>query len=218
MNAYIDLMPTKCRAALQRRARVRMWVGAYASTAAILISLYAAFTAGRQAQLRELADLNNQVELNWSRDHEVQTLMTDIETLENDIRRYDRLAWPLQISDVLQCVAGLTPAEVTLTSLAVVPKTERARRSKTDADDRAWLAIELEGVAARDGVVAELVRSLEGRALFKTVSLDYARPADVDGVDARRFRVTGLIDLKASYKFFDAPATSTAVVQEEVAP
>ena len=210
MNACVDLMPMACRAALQRRARVRMWVGAYASTAAVLISLYAAFTAGRQAQVRELTELNNQVELNWSRNHEVQELMTELESLELDIKRYNRLAWPLQVSSVLQCVAGIVPREATLTSVAVIPKSERSRRARQGSDTAPLLGVEVEGVAKHDSAIAAFVKSLESQQLFNAVSLDFARPADVDGIEARRFRVTATIALDKNYKFLDVQTRASA--------
>ncbi len=217
MNANIDLMPAKCRAVLQRRARVRIWVGVYTSSAALLISAFATFTAGRQAQLRELTELNNLVELNWSRDHEVQGLMDTLETLEGDIKRYNRLAWPLQVSDVLQCVSSMVPDAATLTSLAVVPQLNHSRRGQggTTSEPRELLALEIEGVASRDTVVAQLVKKIESDTLFQSVTLDFARPTEIDGIEARRFRITATIDLNATYRFFDQKSPRMTAVDGE---
>ena len=49
--------------------------------------------------------------------------------------------------------------------------------------------------------MAQFVSGIDEHPLFSEVSMDYARFRDVDGVEAREFRVTLKIDMSARYEF-----------------
>lgn len=198
----VDLMPASCKAAFARRARVRRWVGVYVITLAALAASYAAATSGIRAQRAEARTLAEQVHLNWTRNEEAQRLLAEIALVEQNIRRYTRLAWPVNASDVVSAVGQALPRESTLTRLTMAPRSER-RRAGDDEERSPTLAIELEGVAKSDVVVASIVASFESHPLFATVKLDYARPTEVDGVAAREFRVTATVDLGKRYRFVE---------------
>ena len=141
------------------------------------------------------------------RNEEAQALVREINDLEHVIRRYNKLAWPIRVSEVMDVLGTLTPDAVTLRSLTMTPRELRKRGATPSEEEKETLLIvELEGVAPNDAEVAVMVSGLEGHELFSKVSLDFTRSAEVEGQGAREFRVTSVIDLDARYEFVAAGA------------
>ena len=59
--------------------------------------------------------------------------------------------------------------------------------------------IEIAGIAPDDFDVASFVAGLQSHALFSSITVDYARKANVGVASAREFGVTCEIDLEANY-------------------
>ena len=209
MRGRWDLMPESCRAAFSRRRRVRRWAGSYSMTIVLVVTVIVGLVVGNRAKEREREALADQVGVHLMRNEEARTLLEEIRELESSIARYNRLAWPVRVSDAVGVLVPVIPESTTLTSLTLVPREERvepeapSRRKKGDEkpQTRMFLAIEIEGVAVDDLDVARLVSVLDEDPLFSTVSLDYARSREVDGLDARAFRLSCEIDLNRRYSF-----------------
>ena len=146
--------------------------------------------------------------------------------LEGSITRFNRLAWPVRVSDAISVLCPQIPSSVTLTSITFVPHEDKPRASRKKKnkkgddgaaeEEKRYIAIEIEGMAVDDLDVATLVSALEGHSLFSRVSLDYSRPRDVDGLDARGFRLSCRIDLMRRYAFVDSGSGEEAVAVSDV--
>lgn len=210
MRGRWDLMPESCRLVFSRRRRVRQWLVIYALTLAVLSSMIAGLLWNNAAREKERDALSDQVEIHWMRNEEARDLLGQIRDLESSIARFNRLAWPVRISDVIGVLEPVIPESTTLTSLTFVPRQERVvtpapdkkkGHRKQQEEQRSLLAMQIEGVARDDLDVARLVSALDDHPLFATVSLEFARSASVDGVDARAFRLGCEIDLDKRYSF-----------------
>lgn len=212
MSVQIDLIPQSCRVALGRRARVRRWIGAYALGIGAVIAAYASTAASEGVRARELDALRREVRLKWEQNEEAQKLWKQIQELEDTIARYERLAWPVRVTDVIASIAEQLPESISLTSLTLTPRQEstatagrgRGKDKKNEPQSRTILAIEVEGLAPTDLELSHFVSGIEAHPVFRNVVLDFARSRSVDGVDARSFRVTCEVDLSARYTFVDA--------------
>lgn len=210
MSVQIDLIPMSCRVALGRRARVRRWIGVYALGIGAVIAAGVSTAATESSHARERDALQREVRLKWEQNEEAQRIWKQIQDLEATIARYERLAWPLRVTDVIAAIGEQLPKSLSLTSLTLTPRTEtlgrgpRAKEKKPEQQSRTLLAIEIEGVAPSDLTLSQFVSGIEAHPVFRSVVLDFARSRQVDGVDARMFRVTCEVDLSARYKFVDA--------------
>jgi len=213
MSGQIDLIPASCRAALGRRARVRGWICAYSGAVLVLGAAFMVVRAGEPRLAVEKSRLEAEVQQKWLQNAEVQRLVGSINELSGHIARYDRLAWPVRISDVIAALGEQIPDSLTLTSLTLTPRHEGGRvvRSKPkpgakateEPAARSVLAVEIEGIAPDDFALALFVSGIEAHPLFKSVALDYARSRVVDGRESRGFRVTSEIDLSVQYAFIE---------------
>lgn len=208
MSLFVDFTPAEFRAAMRRRAQIRVWIGAYVGAVLVLGGAYVAVTAGGAQRRAERDQLAAQLTQEWERNKEAQRLLKEIRQVEAAITRYDRLASPVRASDVVGTIGALLPDSVTLTGLTLTPRTDRTPppppkpgAKKTEAVVRSFLAIELEGIAPGDGDLAGLVSALERSELFDAVSMDYARSLDADGTPARSFRVSARVDLSQRFQF-----------------
>lgn len=228
----IDLMPAICRDALGRRAWMRRWITSYALGATVLFVGWWGVGVGWSAQEAEHRALQDQVRLMYERNEEIQKLLKEIEGLEAAITRHNRLASPVRVSEAVRTMAAVMPDAVTLNSLAVSPREQKAvaqakQRSKEaeaakPEPSKSFLVMEIEGVARGDEPIARLMAGLESSPLFSKVGLDYTRSIDDMAAGARGFRLTCEIDLSSSYEFkaADSPAAAAATVQAptEAAP
>lgn len=212
MNLRVDLMPESCRATLRRRRAIRRW----AITIALAIAALGVgewwLSSERSSRAREARRLGEEVRAVWEQNEEAQQLVKQIREVEEAIGRYDRLAWPIRVTEVVAALGSAMPESATLTLLAMTPHEERAPRRVKEkgkaapppAPPRVVLLIELEGVAPGDGDVAQLIEAMDAHPLFSKVTLDYARSRDVDGVEARAFRATCEVDLSVRYELVEA--------------
>lgn len=239
VTPFVDLTPASFRAASHARRVARLWLGAYLGTGLVLGGSYLGVTAGASQRYHERDQLTSQLKLEWERNEEAQRLLKDIQQLEENITRYDRLASPVRVSDVVGTVAALLPRPVSLTAMTFVPRSERLAAKPASAKGGAkrpsqpqsvnYMAIELEGVAPSDGELAELVSALESSPLFQSVTMDFARSTSIDGVLGRAFRVSARVDFEKHYSFRrggvddgtseEAPVSGTAAeATAEVSP
>jgi len=197
----IDLMPRSCREAIIRRVWTRRWVGIYLVVLLSMIAMHWGLTSRHEARRSTLAGMTLQVEENLRRNKERTKLLKEIEQTQTMIDRYNRVAWPVRISEVVGSVARSMPESVSLSSFAVTPRRINAARGKKNTEDQIFLVVELEGIAPDDMELARFVSGLESHGLFQKVTLDFARSATVREVGARAFRMSAEIDLQKSYSF-----------------
>lgn len=216
MSRPIDLTPMQCRETLGRRTRIRRWAIAYAATAVAVAGAVALSSAGISARGLHRSTLAEEARRRWERDEEVQRLLREIRAAEENITRYNRLAWPLRVTEAIDVLGDSVPSGVALSGLLVTPREEQVRGAKAGVNPpaRSLLIVELEGYSPSDTQVAEFVSRLESNSLFSRVRLEYTRSATIDGVEAREFRIACEIDLLAKYQFVDASQRAGGVTEE----
>ena len=207
MNQSMDLMPASCREWLGRRLRVRRWTLAYLATACSLTGAYLWTGVGASGRGAEMARLSGELKQRWMRDEQVQTLLREIQQVETMVTRYNRLAWPVRVTEAIDAVGASMPDAASLTSLQITPREEQGKvpvkktgnEKPAEVGPRTFMVLEMEGVARTDQDVALLVAGLEKRGLFSRVALDYTRALSVDGTDSREYRLTCEVDLSLRY-------------------
>ncbi len=223
MSRAIDLMPRNCREVLNRRRMVRRWSLVYVLTATALFGTYWFLSLANRVRGQERDSLAIKMKINWSRSEVVNTLLKEIEEVEAAVTRYNRLAWPVRASEVIDAIAAAAPPAVSLSELSITPREEKpssrqAAQGKSSGRNsapanapgaapdppRALMVIEMEGVAPDDTAVARFVSGLDSHALFSRVTLDFTRAKPLGGVEVRNFRVTTEVDLSLRYSFVDA--------------
>lgn len=202
----IDLMP----AAVRARSHAGLRMGQFsafvvmAMTATIAVATHSKIAVSTaQDQLFESAGRAVQV---FATEARAAELRHELETIESYARTYERLSFPLSVSDVLATVVNNLPPSVTLDQIdldAGARVLGRSARSRTvekpeDTPPRV-LTGEISGFAANDQEIAELLTTLESTPPFEGVSLDFSRGRRVNDRDAREFRLSFRISLDAQY-------------------
>jgi len=206
----IDLMPLSIRERSQARLRAGQFIAfaVVSMTLTIIAATHSSISlASAQERLFEAAAQAEQV---FAIEARSAQLRHELDSINEFTRRYDRLALPLNVGDVLATVVNALPESVTLDQLdldagsRVIGRTARSRSQGSnvesgDAPPRV-LTAEISGFAANDQHIAELVSRLEAMKPFEAVSLDFSRSRRVNDRDAREFRVSFRIDLDNNYR------------------
>lgn len=220
MSRPIDLMPRHCREVLNRRMMIRRWTLVYVLTATAMFGSYWFLSLANHVASQERESLAIKMKINWSRSEVVNQLLKEIGEVEAAVTRYNRLAWPVRASEVIDAIAGATPPAVSLIELSITPREEKApvrtvaadgggkRRSPADAGSpeapRSLMVIEMEGLSPDDSAVARFVAGLDAHPLFGRVTLEFTRAKAVAKSEVRNFRVTAEVDLSLRYSFVEA--------------
>lgn len=214
----IDLLPASIRARSQAGVRVGRVITTLVACIAILaiaatqVRLSLARAQSDVATARQHADTALELE------RHVVAAEAELTALDDEVRRYKRVALPLDVSAVIATVIGLLPPHVTLDHFDIdcglrhAGTSPRSRGAKEQGAVPRTLIGEIAGFAATDAEITELVMALESTRPFEAVSLDYTRTRTVRNENAREFRVSFQIDLGADYR-----VTSLAA-GEEVTP
>lgn len=201
MIPLIDLTPDSCKRRLGRRRQIQMWISCYVATIAGLVGATAILSLAEQRAQSQVDYLLEQVQLDADQQRQASALLADIDHFEKRIARHGRLAWPFTIGDVIASIGDVAPDSITLTSLAITPRTDASRAGRARGAGAAYkvMYIELAGIAPDDLDIAAFVAGLQEHALFSTITVDYARKAQLSGDSAREFGLTCAIALDAEY-------------------
>lgn len=153
---------------------------------------------------------------------QVGRLHADYIALARQLRVKREVALPVGHTQVLATIARLAPPTIAVTELTVQgqrptpaakagaePKAPRAQ-VKNAAPKPPQLTIDIAGLSPDDATIADLVGRLSEHALFEDVTMDYSRSTIVDGLIARRFRVTMKVPLDRDYRVVAAPTQGVA--------
>lgn len=201
VNRQVDLIPTRCHEALGFRAWVQAWIGVYALALVLIAAMAIGVRVRAERVDRDLARLSDEVRERFEQNAEAKSLLAELESIEASVSRHQSLAWPVSSGVVLDALVATLPDAVTLTGLGLTPREVRVQGAKRgERGTRRELVAEVEGIARRDAEVAQYVSGLQSSGLFSSVTLDFARTADVDGVSARSFRLSAMVDLERRYQ------------------
>lgn len=216
MSQRIDLMPESCRAKLGRKKQIRFWIAMYAVTAVCIVGGNTLFELSKSQLRRESVSIESQVALDAEQRVKANQLIEEIRRIEMALDRNARIAWPIDISDVIAAIGAETPDAVYLTRISLIPRQERAssaRRSKaSDRDEpaplpRTRLQIECSGVAPDDHAMAEMAARLERHPLFERIAVEHVKPRTIAGREVKEFGVTCEVDFFHRFEF-EAPLTA----------
>ncbi|GAB4545124.1 MAG: hypothetical protein Tsb0013_02730 [Phycisphaerales bacterium] len=206
MIGETNLLPASCRETFERQRNRRRWIVAYCAACVLIAVLYSGLSTVYVGVDRERDALRDQVQERLLKNEEATALLSDIRTIEERLKRYNDLAWPVRMTEVIDSIAVIVPDGATLTALTLAPRTDRiripaAKGKKAQERVERKLTVELQGIAPDDFTVSGIVSGLDANPMFRGVSLDFARQRLVDGVEGREFRVQAEIDLDTRYLF-----------------
>lgn len=207
MIPLIDLTPESCRQSLRRRRRIQLWISSYIASCAVLVAVIAVLSIATQRANQRVNYLLQQVQLDANQQRQARALTAEIDRYESLIARHDRLAWPVHIGDIMRSVGHVAPPTVTLTSISVTPRVSGnrgSRRASGAGTQFDVMYVEIAGIAPDDLDVASFVAGLQSHNLFTTITVDYARKAQLGATSAREFGLTCEIDLEANYVAADS--------------
>lgn len=163
----------------------------------------------------------------------VDDVMDRLAAEQRELRRYlsvhERIALPIEPSDLIATVTHLMPERTSLSHLRLEMKEQAAPQGPPDgkqpkkqqppADAGAaphapaarWIDVSIRGYAAGNADLYEFERKLSNTAPFGAVTVSENRPIDVPGARLQEFAITCRIDLAA------APAASAAPAPTAIA-
>jgi len=213
MTRLVDLMPESSKRRLGQSRLIRRWILLYSATVIVIALGAFAVSVVESRERREVEALRVRVDFDAEQRAQAQEIRARIESLTGAINRYRRLAWPVDVSEVIAVIGDLAPESVCFDSLAVIPREKRVRAPKRgdkrgeDSEKKRLsrtLMIEITGVAPDDFHMANFIGGLEGHPLFEHIAVDYARETTLRGADAREFGLTCEIDFNRRYEFASA--------------
>lgn len=150
-------------------------------------------------------------------DDVVDRLAGEQQELRRFLGVYDRLALPIEQSDLIATVTHLMPERTSLAMLRMEVREEapqkaeaadaagqkpkakaKAKGAPTKAPAR-WMEITIRGFAASNGDLYELERRLANTKPFESVSVSENKPTDVPGSRIQEFAVTCRVPLDVRY-------------------
>lgn len=189
MSVRIDLTPPSCRQRMVRRAVARRWITAYGAVAALIVLIVLPIRVSAVAKRAHLSWLQREAALDADYERQLKDIQRHMDRLTAIATRYESVAWPINLTDVISVIGDVMPDSVSLTSLNITPRMQRQRVGET-ARTPAGVIIELGGVAPTDLEVATLIAGFEAHSVFDRVRIDHSRPTTVRGVEAREFGAT----------------------------
>lgn len=226
----IDLMPPSIR----ERGQAGLRLGQFAAFVIISTTLTIAIATHSKVTLSRaqegLFETSTRAEQVFATEARAAQLRHERDAICGFTRLYDKLAFPLEIGDVLATVVNTLPPSVTVDEIdldagaRVIGRTARSRGATSSGkDDEATprvLTAEISGFAENDQQIAEMVNSLETTPPFENVSLDFSRGRRVNDRDAREFRLSFRISLDNTYRVAhadDAANGRTSDLQQRAA-
>jgi Tfp pilus assembly protein PilN len=127
---------------------------------------------------------------------------------------YERLALPVEQSDLLATITHLMPERTSLSMLRLEVKDDAAAKAADAAKDKAskpgdaakpaaaparWMEVTIRGYAAGNADLYDLERKLANTKPFDAVTVSENKPIDVPGSHVQEFKVTCRVPLDVKY-------------------
>ncbi|MHC4421535.1 MAG: PilN domain-containing protein [Planctomycetota bacterium] len=224
IQRQVDLLPDAIRA----RSQAGVVAGRYVAALLIAVVLLG-LTATHSRLMLDLARdrlqvAKEQADIVLSAEAKAAQLRRSLNDTRDYIRRYERLALPLEISRVIATIINELPASATIDRIDIHAGTRQHSRTargrgaaRPDDPLPRVLTGELSGFAATDQDVAQIVSNFDGLGLFSQVSLDFSRTRTVRQRNAREFRISFRADLDVRYEVEDLDVPHVRRHQEQTA-
>ncbi len=208
----IDLLPDSVRARSQAGVVTSRYVVSFLCAIGVLV------ITGTHSRLlldnahQRVRVAQEQAHLALTAEAKAREIRVELAEADDFIYRYELVSMPLELSRIIATITNDLPPSATLERLdltVAAPRPHRSVRSRAAKDEEGprprVLRGELNGFAATDRDVAEIVTRLEALNLAERVSLDFSRTRAVRTHGAREFRISFRIDLEARYDVVDRP-------------
>jgi hypothetical protein len=207
MNQHsIDLLPDSIRVRSQAGLRTGRFIASACVMAMVLIGFAVHSLVVLVRAQEDLFTTASQTEKAFEAEARILELRAAMKRSHSFIEVYDRIAAPVDVSSVMATVINNLPESVTLDQFDIdagaraITRSPRAKGVETkEAIPARVLHGEISGFAATEQRIAELVVRLKETPPFRDVNLDFSRTRDVNGRDAREFRLSFKIDFDSSY-------------------
>ncbi|MHC4082210.1 MAG: PilN domain-containing protein [Planctomycetota bacterium] len=220
----IDLLPDAIRA----RSQAGVVAGRYVAAMLIGVVLLG-LTATHSRLMLDLARerlrvAEEQANIVLAAEAKAAQLRRSLNETRDYIRRYEKIALPVEVSRVVATIINELPASATIDRVDLQAGARQRNRStrsrgtvRPDEPLPRVLMGDISGFAATDQDVAEIVANLEGLRLFEQVSLDFSRTRVVRERNAREFRISIRADLDVRYDVEDSDDLRVREQQEAAA-
>lgn len=219
MSRNINLMPAEYRRTMgEHRARGR-WFSLFALGLLAIAGCWTVLHADVRSRRVELAELKNELEVIRTQADRVRAIAATAVAAQAAVDRYHNIALPVEMSEIVGCLAALLPDAVVLVDMRLQLVEQPVSRSMMEAgggggrskttssrnandpaaETRRVIQGECSGLAISDVQVAEFLGRLDGHPMFNRPQMDYSRNVDRQGTAVREFRITFQIDTNVIY-------------------
>lgn len=223
----VDFLPESYRKARQRRGRLVRQIALVGSIAGCLALATLTMKAHSHSQRATAERLEDTVKSEQTALGVVSGLNQERRQLLDNFDLKKELAPPIIYSQVIAEIGHALPEGVAMMELAmrsVRPKPEalvekNEGRKESDANkpkpyEPNLIGIELRGLAPDDLTVATLVSTLDENAMFSRVTMRSSEAVTTQGLHARQFNLTAIVDLDRDIRWADDAPTEVAHVDE----
>lgn len=223
----VDFLPESYRKARRRRGRLFRQVALVGSIAGCLALATVALKTHSVSQRRTAERLEDTVKSEQNALGVVSGLNQERRALLENFDLKKELAPPITYSQVIAEIGHALPEGVAMVELAmrsVRPKPEplvdKPEGRKASDDDKPkpvepnLIGVELQGLAPDDLTVATLVSTLDENAMFSRVTMRSSESVTTQGLLARQFNLTAIVDLDRQIRWADQTPTEVAHVDE----
>jgi hypothetical protein len=222
----IDMMPESVRARAQAGVRLGQFIAVAVVSMTMSIALATHSHLLLSSAQERLFALASEAEQVFATEARSAQLKHELAALQAYSEKYQKLAFPISVGNVIATVVNALPESITLDNLdldagsrvvALGPRSRGVAAGDPESAPPRVLTAELSGFAASDQDIAELVSTLEATVPFEDVSLDFSRSRRVNDKDAREFRVSFRIDLDRHYQVAHTDADTKRAAPRRVA-
>lgn len=201
----IDLLPEFVRIKCQHGVRTGRHI-TFVIAAVIVVVIATTHTRFELDRSRErLARAEDQANIVIQLEERAAQLTHALDEAGALIELHELLSFPFEASSLLATIINQLPESLTIEGLDIDASPRRAVRGQIPQKEgeeppRRLSAGELNGFAASDDDIGELVARMQSSRIFQSVTWDYSRSRVVRERPARAFRVSFHIDLDEAYE------------------
>jgi Tfp pilus assembly protein PilN len=214
----INLLPEFVRIRCQQGVRTGRAIAAVVAAVAIIViaTTHTRFDLDRAEVL--LKQAKDQADIALGLDRRAAELTQRLDEVNETIELQRALRYPFDLTRFLATLINDLPASTTIERLdleAEPRRTARAQAARSDDGPTVRLSVgELNGFAATDDDIAELVAVMQSRGIFESVTWEFSRSRAVRERPAREFRISFRIDLDRAVEVLERRTEGLSAISD----